>query len=164
MMHHHSGFTLVEVLVTVFLISTGLLGLAAMEANTLSSNQSAYYTNQASLLAYSLSDRMRANKSNSSLLSTSTYATVFPKNAKSQPSCLSSYCAPNELAEEDLYEWFNLLKSALPGCANDSININCAVITVNDAANGFLITISWDDNRDDKIENPDPFFQFNVQL
>ncbi|MCK0506285.1 type IV pilus modification protein PilV [Aromatoleum anaerobium] len=55
------GATLIEVLVAVVVLSIGLLGLAGLQMTSLQSNHSAYMRSQASLLAYDLSDRMRAN-------------------------------------------------------------------------------------------------------
>src|SRR5687768_17421752 len=55
------GFTLVEVLVTVVLISVGLLGLAALQLTTLRGNHDAYARSQASILAANILDCMRTN-------------------------------------------------------------------------------------------------------
>lgn len=57
-----AGTTLVEVLVTVVLISVGLLGVAALQITTLKGNQEAYVRSQASVLTGFILDRMRANQ------------------------------------------------------------------------------------------------------
>lgn len=57
------GMTLVEVLVTLIVISVGLLGVAALQLTTLKSNQEAYIRSQASALSNFILDRMRANQS-----------------------------------------------------------------------------------------------------
>lgn len=54
------GFTLIEVLVALVVISVGLLGVAGMLAYTVKGSQSAYLRSQATLLAYDLTDAMRA--------------------------------------------------------------------------------------------------------
>lgn len=56
-----NGMTLVEVLVTLVLISVGLLGVAALQLTTLRNNQEAYVRTQASILAGYILDRIRAN-------------------------------------------------------------------------------------------------------
>ena len=56
------GMTLVEVLVTLVLISVGLLGIAALQLTTLKSNQESYVRSQATTLAASMLDRMRSNQ------------------------------------------------------------------------------------------------------
>lgn len=55
------GFTLIEVMVTVLVLSIGILGLAALQAQSLRLNHSAYLRSQATALAYDITDRMRAN-------------------------------------------------------------------------------------------------------
>src|SRR6185503_2164519 len=46
-----TGMTLVEVLVTLVLISVGLLGVAALQLTTLKNNQESYVRSQAAMLA-----------------------------------------------------------------------------------------------------------------
>lgn len=56
------GLSLIEVLVAVLVIAVGLLGLAGLQAGALQSNRVAYERTQASLLAYDIVERMRANR------------------------------------------------------------------------------------------------------
>ena len=58
------GFTLLEVLVAILVLSIGLLGLAGLMASSLRNNHSAYYRSQATWLAYDVIDRMRINRPN----------------------------------------------------------------------------------------------------
>ena len=57
-----SGFTLLEVLVALVILSIGLLGLAGLQAASLRYNHSSYLRSQATLIAYDIVDRMRANR------------------------------------------------------------------------------------------------------
>lgn len=59
------GFTLVEVLVALVVLSIGLLGVAALQLTSLRSNHGSAMRSQATFLAYDIIDRMRANQSNS---------------------------------------------------------------------------------------------------
>lgn len=56
------GVSLIEVLVTVAVLSIGLLGLAGLQANGTKFNHSAYLRSQATIMAYDIADRMRANR------------------------------------------------------------------------------------------------------
>lgn len=58
---HSGGFTLLEVLIALVILSIGLLGIAGLQGVGLRSSQGAYLTSQASLLAYDIADRIRAN-------------------------------------------------------------------------------------------------------
>jgi len=57
-----AGMTLIEVLVTLVLISVGLLGVAALQLTTMKNNQESYVRSQATMLAADMLDRMRSNQ------------------------------------------------------------------------------------------------------
>ncbi len=57
----NSGFTLIEVLITVIVVSIGLLGLAGLQISGLRANMSSEDRSKATLLANDIAERMRAN-------------------------------------------------------------------------------------------------------
>jgi type IV pilus assembly protein PilV len=57
------GVTLIEVLVTVLVMSIGLLGLAALQGVSLQAGQGAYHRTQATNIAYEVADFVRLNRS-----------------------------------------------------------------------------------------------------
>lgn len=61
-MRAQRGLTLIEVLVTVVVLSVGLLGVAAIQSFSLQSNQAAYERTQATNLAYEFADFLRVNR------------------------------------------------------------------------------------------------------
>lgn len=56
------GFSLIEVLVALLVLSVGLLGYALLQTTTVRFTQSANYRTQATNLTYQLIDQMRANR------------------------------------------------------------------------------------------------------
>ena len=56
------GFSLIEVLIALLLLSIGLIAMAAMQTRSIQMNHSAYLASQATYLAYDMADRMRANR------------------------------------------------------------------------------------------------------
>ena len=60
--NRYAGFTLIEVLVSLIILSVGLLGLALLQVRALQANTGAVFRTQASLFAYEIIDRMRANQ------------------------------------------------------------------------------------------------------
>ena len=58
-----NGFTLLEVMIALLVFSLGLLGMAGLLAVSVRTNHGAYLRTQATFLAQSMADRMRANKS-----------------------------------------------------------------------------------------------------
>jgi|RhiMethySRZTD1v2_1073278.scaffolds.fasta_scaffold162791_2 type IV pilus assembly protein PilV len=57
-----AGFTLVESLITLIVVSIGLLGIAALYVETLRVGRSAQHRTQAVYVAADLADRIRANR------------------------------------------------------------------------------------------------------
>jgi type IV pilus assembly protein PilV len=149
-MHNRStGFTLVEVLVAMLILATGLLGLAGLQASSLGNNQSAFNRGQATQLAYDLADRIRANKAG-----IVTYQTVNPAGAAGVPACLTvAGCSPANMAQNDLYEWNNAIVATLPN-GSGSIAVELSM---------FTISITWDDDRDGDDTN-NHVFETSFQL
>lgn len=102
------GFSLVEVLVTILILSIGLLGLAKLQFWGVKHTGSAYYRTQATLLANEMVERIRANPKGIS----GGYATAANScenaniNCSAAPAvdCLSTSCSEAQLALADLYE------------------------------------------------------------
>lgn len=57
-----SGFSMIEVLVSLLVLALGLLGFALLQTMNLRYTQSADYRTHATNLAYELADQMRANR------------------------------------------------------------------------------------------------------
>ena len=65
-MHRRSqfqGFTLIEILITMLILSIGLLSIAALQINALKQSQTAYYQSLANVQLASMLERLRANHS-----------------------------------------------------------------------------------------------------
>jgi type IV pilus assembly protein PilV len=106
------GFTLLEVLVSVLVLSIGLLGLASLQVAGMQNNHSAYLRTQATLLAYDMADRMRANVTGVTNLK---YSHSDPDGTV-QANCLTTTgCTSTEMAGHDIYEWYQSLGNQLPG-------------------------------------------------
>lgn len=133
------GLSMIEILVTVVVLSIGLLGLAGLQLTGLKYNHSAYLRSQATLLASDVIDRMRANRdaarSGSYDIAIGTAATAGACTG------VGTNCTPAEMAAADLAEWKQDLRSLLPG-GDGAISR-----TINGNEVRFTITIQWDDTR-----------------
>lgn len=56
-----SGFTLIEVLVSMVVLAVGLLGIGALQTVAIRDSQEAYLYSEAVTLAYEMADRIHAN-------------------------------------------------------------------------------------------------------
>lgn len=100
-----SGFSLVEVLVAVLILSFGLLGLAALQIGSLRHNQSSHQRGQAILIAYELADRMRGNRDAAINEEYQMDASLPDKTGVKN--CETEKCAKEELAAYDKYVWLS---------------------------------------------------------
>lgn len=129
------GFTLVEVLVALVVLSIGLLGMAKMVMVSSHSNDSAYLRSQATALAYQAMDSMRANLSAST---TNGYITGLGVMPPAAPNC-SAYCPPPTLALSDVWGWKQHLKNTLPsGTGSIATTATFPVLAT--------VVVQWDDS------------------
>ena len=98
------GFSLIEVLVALIVLSVGLLGLANLQGQSISSSYNSHLRTQATSLARSVIDRMRANRELAT--ATENYQTVFGTPPPSAAiDCSNNDCTPVQIASYDLKEW-----------------------------------------------------------
>lgn len=127
------GFTLLEVLISLFILSVGLLGLAGLQMNGLRSNQDSYYLSQAMAQAYDMADRMRANMAGYNNGNYGAITTALPTD----PGCITSGCTSAQMAQYDAYQWNTDNANLLPNGKG----------TVTTAGNISTITVMWDQLR-----------------
>ena len=117
-----SGFTLVEVLVSVVILSVGVLGAVGMQAASLQSNKEVRYQVIAASIARELAEKMRGNHgvavqttatNNPYLLDTTiTGSSTF---SAPSPNCYTASCPTGlNIAAWDIYDLQLRLQSALP--------------------------------------------------
>lgn len=96
------GFTLLEVLVALIVLSVGLLGLSGLQTTSLRSNHSAFLRSQATITTYDIVDRMRANRTGAAA---GNYDIAYASSPTSV-SCTSG-CTPLQVAQMDVEDWRN---------------------------------------------------------
>jgi len=136
------GATLIEVLVSVLVMSVGMLGMVSLQARAMQFNQSSFYQSQASVMAYDIMDLMRANSGSNSVLSQYMHG-MTDSIPSSYSSCYgtSANCTTTQLAKYDLYSWLEELAIILPsGLAEIAVD-NSGATPV------YLVTIQYDDSR-----------------
>jgi type IV pilus assembly protein PilV len=127
-----AGFTLIEVLVALLVLSVGLLGLAALQQNAVRFNYDAHLASQATTLAYDIADRIRGNRQ---AALANAYDSVF---AAMPPACNAAIAAGTVVAQ-DIAAWRRALTCALPA-GNGEIDWDgpSEILT---------ITVRWDPSR-----------------
>lgn len=146
------GFSLVEVLVALIVLSVGLLGIAKMQALALASTAVASRRALAAVEANSIADSMHvnrgfwANTNASGLIVTITGTTVSITNPGPTGTegpvlpyvdCSTAFpCDGPTVAGYDLQEWANALSALLPG---DQATISCNTTDPIDC----MVTVQW---------------------
>ena len=111
----HSGFTLIEVLVSLLVIVLGLLGLAGLQARLQQAEFESYQRAQALLLLYDIVDRINYNRATASCFAITTAAAGTPyygATAAALPACGASTVAHQAMANAAMAEWDGMLKGA----------------------------------------------------
>jgi type IV pilus assembly protein PilV len=152
------GFTLVEVLVSLVILSIGLLGIAKLMLFSSHSNDSAYLRSQATALAYQMLDNMRANSAQAAI-ALGPYTTAL-NAAPTAPgfTCVATAACAN-LALYDVYQWklrLNANSGALPPLPVGALPNGAGSVTTALAAGQTTVTIvvQWDDSVAQNTLNP----------
>lgn len=159
--HPESGFTLIEVLIAFLILSIGLLGQAKLQGLSIMNSHDAYNRTQATQLAYDIADRMRANRA-----AASTYisSNLPAENASKQLGCttINSICTASQMAENDLYEWYEQFIHTY-NCKRTDSPIKCSA-AIYLSGSIYRSTIRWDENRDGVLDDKDTSFETSFQL
>lgn len=116
------GFSLIEVLISILILSFGVLAMGGLQLAALKSNQIAGNTSQAATLAKDYTEMMRSNWTVSS--NTSTVAGINPYLFDSSDTstftatpasvCQAATCSGAQMAELHVADWVDRVKIQLP--------------------------------------------------
>ena len=114
----HSGFTLLEVLVALLILSTGILAVIKMEFIAIKTARQSDYASTALALALDLSNKMHGNPEQIRHAAASPFLKINFKASEDQikaPTlCFSRSCSPEQLAAADITEWLRNVSASLP--------------------------------------------------
>ena len=148
------AFTLIEVLISVLILSVGLLGASGLQLRGLDANRNAFFRTEATYLASDIADRIQVNK-------TTTYSGVALTTTPAVVTdCTANNCSPTQMAAYDTAQWLCSINSI--NATNDSTytacsNLNIVGILPSGKAsmvkngNEYAITVQWSDNSTDTI-------------
>jgi type IV pilus assembly protein PilV len=127
------GFSLIEVLVALVVLSVGMLGMAGMYVTTLRSGGDSISRVKAIYLVSDMVDRIRANPSP---IASATYAAGV---AGAAAACQATQCTIAQMAQEDLRVWQSDVNSLLPG------GIPTVTVDPTTTPATYTVTIVWTD-------------------
>ncbi|HSC67494.1 MAG TPA: type IV pilus modification protein PilV [Cellvibrio sp.] len=127
-----SGTTLIEVIVTVLILATSLLAMAALQTRSLQYNQGAFMRSQANIYAYDIIDRIRINRG-----AAGSNVTSYNVDYEGSPS-------GGGLVASDIKEWRDNIKLSLP---EGKGKIECQNAAAGATARVCKVTIKWSDEQ-----------------
>jgi type IV pilus assembly protein PilV len=115
------GLTMVESLVALVVLSTGMLGIASLYVASLRAERNALVRTQAVYLVSDMVDRIRANAVARSAYDSGSYA-----GGPADKGCVTkNNCSTTALAEDDLHHWIEAAKK-LPGYRKAEVTFTAA--------------------------------------
>ena len=129
-----AGVTLIEVLVTLVLVSIGLAGSLSLQARAMQDSQSSYYRSQAINMATDITDRIRLNPD----AARAGRYTLNTDSALKDFDPVDTDPSSQKLAKNDLRGWLAWTQTALPS-GRAQIRRN---------GDQFRICVYWDENKD----------------
>ena len=163
------GFSMLEVLISLFILSIGVMGAVGLQLASLRTAQQSAFHSVAVALSNELAEKMRSSDAQMKLadganvFSTIKYNSQTDGNPPIPTLCYSTAasCSSTELAKADIYEWLVRVKKSLPGarvlvCRDSAASPGSGKQLTwgcSSASNaGFVIKIGW------TVKNPDGTF------
>jgi type IV pilus assembly protein PilV len=127
-----AGFTLIEVLIALVVLSIGMLGIASLYTQALGASRSTQFRGQAINLLADMADRIRINR-----LGQASYAGAAADNGCDPAG--GANCTPDQMAAHDLFLWDTQVQTLLPG-GEWEINFDNAT-----APPTYTLTVRWEE-------------------
>lgn len=134
------GFSLIEAMVSLVVLSVGMIGIAALYGQGLSATRTAQLRTQAVNLAADMADRIRVNR-----LGGAAYAGAAADNGCDPGGGVA--CTPAEMAAHDLFVWGRQAAQLLP---NGTTAVAYDAGTVPPT---YTLRITWDEVGEGTIEH-----------
>jgi type IV pilus assembly protein PilV len=136
------GFTLLEVLIALLVLSIGLLGIGKLMMLSARANDSAYMRSQATALAYTMLDAMRANRQAAIVQGYDTAMGAFPGPVVCT---VAAPCNSGQQAQSDLNLWGTSLAAALPLGQGSVATVVAPDVTTGANNVTATVTVQWAD-------------------
>lgn len=150
------GVGLMEILITIVLLSIGFLAAARMQVEGMRFSQSAYHQSQAYFLASDMINRMRTNTEG---VLAGEYNGLRTEAGMNDPGCSINACSPARVALQDAYDWGSYFH-ARDGAANfvaalpSSQSIEAFAIVEPVDADIYTVRLTWSEtiNGEDQAQ------------
>jgi len=132
------GFYLLEILITVFVLSIGLLGIGNLQLKSKRANFEASQRSIAALFAQDMLVRMRANPSALNIYTTGGAGRILTGSSMPTGSC-SANCTHTQLANFDLFQIEQSLSNVNSGLSSPTV----CIVGPDGGSGTYTVTLSW---------------------
>jgi type IV pilus assembly protein PilV len=142
-----AGFTLLEVMIAVVILSVGLLGMALLQSTSLRAAQTTNERSQATMLVYEMMDMVRSNRRQASQYGLIREGQFFGDGRGGF--CAVGAPAPAQRWAADRNEWVCAVRRAIPD-ARGRVTVTGAVVPVGGGAAtpaAIEVRLEWCDPR-----------------
>ncbi len=148
-----AGFSMIEVMVALLIISVGLLGIAKMQALAISNTGNSRVRALVALEAGGLASAMQADRlywttvptvgnDVTATISGASVTAASDATLSTGQNCTSAVCTVAQMAAYDLQSWATNLNSLIP---NDTASIDCKLPSATSYVT-CTITVNWTEN------------------
>jgi len=131
--HKSAGFSLIEALVSLIVISVGMIGIASLYGQGLTAGRVALSRTIAVNLASAMAESIRTNR-----LAQAAYAGAAANNNCDPTGGGGVDCTPAQMAAHDLFLWTQDIQAQLPNGVGQ-------IVFAAGAPPTYTITITWDE-------------------
>lgn len=164
--HHHpeqAGFNLIELMVSMVILTFGLLGLAALQTRATNAEFESYQRSQAIMLANDMVERIRTNRANMGYFKAISDATTgngyVGATGANQYALTCPPADPTDRAGADMCEWSQLLIGTAESLGSNKVGAmigarGCISYDATTAVPGvpdsgiFTVAVSWQGSQD----------------
>lgn len=135
---NNQGFTLIEVMVALFILTIGMLGSTSMMLRTQQQAEETSIETTAAQRAWNIAELLRASISS---VNAGDYDDMLITAAGTEPSCLSTGCSEADMVNVTKYFIGKELETFLP---NENAQVKLTDITAGDSDVVFKVVVTWD--------------------
>ncbi len=136
----HAGVSMIEVLVALFILSVGLLGVAGLQAQGIRAGHSATLRSMAVFKSIEVVEAVRANHAGLLAGDYNINLGLGQQNNCDQGTAVAAICTPAQMAQNDVFVWRSSLALLFPRDINGLAATGSIVTT----ATGLLtVAINW---------------------
>ena len=126
------GFSLIEVLIALIILSVGMLGIAGLYVQSMQAGRTSMFRHNAVTLAGDIADRIRANPAG---------GTDYTAATGADNNCVNGGvdCLPDEMAAHDIGLWQEQAEDSLPN-GKVTVTLDSSVVPPS-----YEIKVGWDE-------------------